>query len=56
MLLLTNNKELAKDYFEKVITFDIVLDEYFYFFYGMVLQLDMQYDKALESYQYFLKN
>tara|TARA_B100000214_G_scaffold230726_1_gene168199 strand:- start:2064 stop:4157 length:2094 start_codon:yes stop_codon:yes gene_type:complete len=56
MLLLTNDKELAKDYFEKALLFDIKLDDYFYFFYGIALQLDAKYDKALESYQYFLEN
>ena len=56
MLLLTNNKELAWDYFEKARSFNTVLDDYFDFFYAIALQLDTKYDKALESYKYFLDN
>ena len=42
MLLFTNNKQFAKNYFQKAVVFDIVFDEYFYFFYGMALQLEEQ--------------
>ena len=56
VLLLTNKKELAKEYLDKSISLSEPIQEDFHFFQGMVWQLEGEYSKAIESYQYFKSN
>jgi flagellar motor protein MotB/tetratricopeptide (TPR) repeat protein len=56
VLLFTNRKELAKQYLDKAISLSAELPNDFNFFQGMVLQLEGEYAKAIESYQYFINN
>ena len=56
VLLLTNRKEFAKEYLDKAMLLSSEFPDDFHFFYGMVLQLEGEYEKAIESYQYFLDN
>ncbi|MEC9209598.1 MAG: OmpA family protein [Bacteroidota bacterium] len=56
VLLFTNRKEFAKEYLDKAISLSAEFPPEFYFFQGMVLQLDGEYTKAIESYQYFMNN
>ena len=54
VLLFTNRKEFAKLYLDSALLLSSELPDEFYFFQGMVLQLE-KYENAIESYQYFSK-
>ena len=56
VLLLTNRKEFAKQYLDKAVSLSSELPVDFSFYKGMVLQLEGEFNKAIESYQYFLDN
>ncbi len=56
VLLFTNRKEFAKEYLDKAISLSTELSDDFVFFEGMVWQLEGEYAKAIESYQYFINN
>ena len=56
VLLLTNRKEFAKGYLQKAISFEVELPSDFKFFEGFVWQLEGEYNKAIDSYQYFLNS
>ena len=56
VLLLTNKKELAKEYLDRAISFNKKLPDEISFFQAMVLQLQGKYAEALDSYQYFRDN
>jgi tetratricopeptide (TPR) repeat protein len=56
VLLFTNRKEFAKQYLDKAISLSVDLPNDFYFFQGMVLQLEGKYANAIESYQFFIDN
>ena len=56
VLLFTNRKEFAKLYLDNALLLSSEFPDEFYFFKGMVLQLDERYEDAIESYQYFQDN
>ncbi|MAW21484.1 MAG: hypothetical protein CMD16_03705 [Flavobacteriales bacterium] len=55
-LLFTNRKEMAKAYLDRASMLSDNISDDFSFFYGMCLQLDGEYQKAIDSYQYFREN
>ena len=56
VLLFTNRKEFAKIYLNNALLLSSEFPDEFYFFQGMVMQLDEKYEDAIESYQYFQDN
>lgn len=56
VLLFTHKKELAKQYLDKSSSLSAEVAGDFYFFQGMVWQLEAEYVKAIDSYQHFLNN
>ena len=56
VLLFTNRKEFARIYFDKYLAISGKLSIHAYFFQGMIFQLEGEYTKALESYNYFVNN
>ena len=49
-LLFTNRKEMAKSYLDRANKISDNISDDFSFFYGMCLQLDGEYKKAIDSY------
>ena len=56
VLLFTNSKEFAKKYLDKAISLSPEFPNEFDFFQGMVWQLESEYEKAIDSYRYFMDN
>jgi len=56
VLLFTNKKALAKEYLDRAIALSGDFPDEFNVFEGMVWQLEGEYGKAIESYQYFINN
>ena len=56
VLLFTNRKEFARAYLDEAILLSSEMPIEYNFFQGMVWQLEGEYAKAIESYQYFMSN